>query len=129
MTVPSSSTYPDDPARDEAPHQPWEAIAAGKDFRALLRSKAQFIVAATAFFLIYYFALPVLSGYWPALMGRKVMGQFSLAYLFALSQFPMAWLVAALYLRAASRFDREAAAVLARHHATLQAAGNEEDSE
>ncbi len=93
----------------------WEAIAAGVDFRALLSSKTRFIVGATAFFLAYYFALPVLSGYWPELMKTKVIGHFSLAYVFALSQFPMAWLVAAFYVRAASRFDREAAAILARH--------------
>lgn len=46
-------------------------------------------------------------------MGAKVLGSFSLAYLFALSQFPMAWLIAGLYLRAAGRFDRQAAAILA----------------
>lgn len=93
----------------------WEEIASGADFRLLLSSKTRFIVGATAFFLAYYFALPVLSGYWPDLMKTKVIGHFSLAYVFALSQFPMAWLVAALYVRAASRFDREAAAILARH--------------
>jgi uncharacterized membrane protein (DUF485 family) len=46
-------------------------------------------------------------------MSRKVIGDFSLAYAFALSQFPMAWAVAALYLRAAERFDRAAAGVIA----------------
>jgi uncharacterized membrane protein (DUF485 family) len=97
-----------------ATSQVWDSIAAGADFRALLRAKTRFIVAATLFFLGYYFALPILSGYFPGLMGRKVIGQFSLAYVFALSQFPMAWLVAALYLRAAARFDRDAAAILSR---------------
>ncbi|MCC6265431.1 MAG: DUF485 domain-containing protein [Bryobacterales bacterium] len=92
----------------------WDSIAAGADFQALLRAKTRFIVAATLFFLGYYFALPLLSGYMPDLMSRKVIGQFSLAYVFALSQFPMTWLVAALYLRAAARFDRDAAAILSR---------------
>lgn len=98
--------------------RPWDAIAAGSDFQALLRAKTRFIVTATLFFLAYYFALPILSGYLPDVMSRKVIGQFSLAYVFALSQFPMAWIVAALYLRAASRFDRDAAAVLNRYHAS-----------
>jgi uncharacterized membrane protein (DUF485 family) len=38
-------------------------------------------------------------------MARKVFGVVNIAYLFALSQFFMAWIIAALYLRAASRFD------------------------
>jgi uncharacterized membrane protein (DUF485 family) len=36
----------------------------------------------------------------------------NLAYIFALSQFFMAWLVAWLYVRAANRFDRMAENVL-----------------
>lgn len=92
---------------------PWDRMAASADFRSLLRAKRRFIVPATLFFLVYYFALPVLTGYMPELMGRKVFGGFSLAYVFALSQFPMAWIVAALYLRAAARFDRAAAGVVA----------------
>jgi uncharacterized membrane protein (DUF485 family) len=35
-----------------------------------------------------------------------VIGQVNLAYLFALSQFFMAWIIAALYVRAANGFDR-----------------------
>jgi uncharacterized membrane protein (DUF485 family) len=104
-------------------------MAAGEDFRQLLRDKIRFISLATVFFLVFYFALPVLSGYWPELMSRKVLGQFSLAYVFALAQFPMAWAVAALYLKAAGRFDRDAAAVLARHHAEQRATIPEEEAE
>ncbi len=104
---------------------PWQRIAEGADFHALLRAKARFIVTATLFFLLCYFALPVLTGYWPDLMGRKVMGQFSLAYVFALTQFPMAWLLAAAYLRAAAKFDRDAAAILARHQSMLAKASTD----
>lgn len=89
-------------------------MAAGSDFRALLRDKRRFILPATAFFLVYYFALPILTGYLPELMRQKAIGEFSLAYVFALSQFPMAWIVAALYLRAAARFDRAADEILRR---------------
>ena len=76
------------------------------EFRALLAAKLRFIIPATVFFIIYYFALPVLVGYAPGLMEKKVIGPINLAYLFALSQFFMAWIVAALYVRAAGRFDR-----------------------
>ena len=60
---------------------------------------------ATIFFVAYYFALPVLVGYWPELMSRRVLGPINLAYLFALSQFVMAWTLMALYIRRARRFD------------------------
>jgi uncharacterized membrane protein (DUF485 family) len=116
MIATSPSTDSGNPPDTSRSLGPWDAIAAGADFQALLRAKTRFIVPATLFFLCYYFALPILSGYFPELMGRKVLGHFSLAYVFALSQFPMAWIVAALYLRAASRFDRDAAAVLNQHH-------------
>jgi uncharacterized membrane protein (DUF485 family) len=83
----------------------WERIAALEEFKALLAAKAKFIVPATIFFIVYYFALPALVGYAPRLMATKVVGVVNVAYLFALSQFLVAWVVAALYVRAAGRFD------------------------
>ena len=84
----------------------WERISAMAEFRALLAAKLRFIIPATVFFIIYYIARPVLVGYAPGLMEKKVIGPINIAYLFALSQFFMAWIVAALYVRAAGRFDR-----------------------
>src|SRR5262249_47381016 len=97
------------PARDPVDY---DRIAATPAFRALLRAKARFIVPATLFFVVYYFALPVAVGYAPAWMGRRVLGPVNLAYLFALSQFVMAWALAALYVRRAARFDRMASDVV-----------------
>ncbi|MGI8782717.1 MAG: DUF485 domain-containing protein [Acidobacteriota bacterium] len=84
----------------------WNRIASTPEFRALVDSRRRFIIPATVFFLVYYFALPILVGYAPELMKRQVVGVVNLAYLFALSQFFMAWIVAALYVRAAARWDR-----------------------
>ena len=84
----------------------WHRVTQLPEFKNMLRSKLRFIVPATLFFLIYYFALPVLVGYAPGLMSRRVLGVVNIAYLFALSQFFMAWIIAALYLRAASKFDK-----------------------
>jgi uncharacterized membrane protein (DUF485 family) len=84
----------------------WAAIEQTPEFRALVRAKRAFIVPATLFFVAYYFALPALVGYWPGLMGRPVVGHVNLAYLFALSQFVMAWAVMAAYVRRARRCDR-----------------------
>jgi uncharacterized membrane protein (DUF485 family) len=86
----------------------WERFAASSAFRELLRRKRAFVVPATVFFIVYYFALPVLVGYFPEFMNRKVIGAVNIAYIFALSQFVMAWILAGLYVRAANRFDRMA---------------------
>jgi uncharacterized membrane protein (DUF485 family) len=90
----------------------WNRIAASDRFKELVKTKLKFIIPATLFFIVYYFALPVLVGYAPELMNRKVIGSINVAYLFALSQFFMAWVVALLYVRAASRHDRMAREVV-----------------
>ena len=90
----------------------WDEIANSKPFKDLMATKRVFIVPAFLFFVVYYFALPVLVGYAPQLMATKVIGQVNLAYLFALSQFFVAWIIAALYVRAANGFDRLAADIL-----------------
>ena len=91
----------------------WDRVAAMDEFKNLLSSKRKFIVPVTIFFVVYYFALPVLVGYAPGLMASKVLGVVNLAYLFALSQFFMAWMIAALYVRAASKWDEMARKILA----------------
>ena len=79
-----------------AKEAPWEHIAAMSTFQALLVAKQRFIIPATLFFLVYYFALPLLVGYAPQVMETKVLGVINLVYVFALSQFFMAWILAAL---------------------------------
>jgi uncharacterized membrane protein (DUF485 family) len=95
------------------PVSDWDRVAANSEFRDLMAAKSRFIVPATLFFIVYYFALPILVGYAPAFMSKPVWGPVNLAYLFALSQFFMAWIVAWLYMRAAGRFDQMAKNVLA----------------
>ncbi len=99
-------------AAEDADAADWNALAASEKFKQLLKAKRRFIVPATVFFIVYYFALPVLVGYFPEFMSRKVIGAINIAYLFALSQFVMAWVIAGLYVRAANRFDRMAEAVI-----------------
>ncbi len=104
-------------AAEEAGAINWEAIAASSRFKELLRAKKRFIIPAMIFFIVYYFALPVLVGYARPLMSKPVLGPVNLAYLFALSQFFMAWIIAALYVRAANRFDRQAREIIAENSA------------
>ena len=90
----------------------WDRVAAMPEFGALLKAKAAFIVPASLFFVVYYFALPVLVGWFPELMEKRI-GPVNLAYVFALSQFFMAWAVAFVYLRKAAKFDDQANAIIA----------------
>jgi uncharacterized membrane protein (DUF485 family) len=92
----------------------WAAIERTAEFRALVRAKRAFIVPATLFFVAYYFALPALVGYWPELMSTPVAGHINVAYLFALSQFVMAWGLMAAYVHRARRYDRMVETVLRR---------------
>lgn len=100
-------------ADEDADAADWDRVAAEPEFKELLASKRRFIVPMTVFFVVYYFALPVLVGYAPRLMETRVLG-LNLAYLFALSQFFMAWIVAALYVRAAGGWDKTARRVIER---------------
>jgi len=92
----------------------WEVIEADPDFIGLLKSKAAFVAPATAFFVVYYFALPIGVGWYPELMETRVWGAVNVAYLFAFSQFIMAWILAGLYVAVAAGWDRRAAAVIAK---------------
>lgn len=100
-------------ADEDAQIADWEGIAAQPQFKALLAAKLKFIVPATLFFVVYYFALPVLVGWFPELMEKRI-GPVNLAYVFALSQFFMAWILAYVYLRKASQFDDQAHAIVSK---------------
>jgi uncharacterized membrane protein (DUF485 family) len=84
------------------------------EFRALVAQKLGFIAPATVFFISYYFALPILVGYARDLMDTRVLGPVNIAYLFALSQFFMAWTLAALYVKTAAGWDRTSRQLLER---------------
>ena len=101
-------------ADEDADEADWDRVAAAEEFKTLLASKRRFIIPATIFFLVYYIALPLLVGYAPRLMDRRVLGPLNLAYLFALSQFFMAWIIAALYVRAAGKWDAMAHRIIDR---------------
>ena len=63
----------------------WDRIYSSRAYRQMIRQKTIAIVAMTVFFIVYYFALPVLVGYRPDLMARTVWGKVNWAYL---SHFP-----------------------------------------
>jgi uncharacterized membrane protein (DUF485 family) len=90
----------------------WDELEASSEFHELIAAKRRFLAPAVAFFLVYYFALPISNGLAPEFMRTNVIGHINIAYLFALSEFVMAWLLAYLYIaRAGKVFDRLSDAV------------------
>ena len=104
----SARGHPAELPEDEAGwNDEWEGIEHTEEFKTLVRSRWRFVLPATVFFLIYYFLLPVLNGTATDFMRQEVVGHVNIAYLFALSQFVMAWLLAWLYIRQSNNvFDR-----------------------
>jgi uncharacterized membrane protein (DUF485 family) len=107
------------PKRFEADKTEWDRIADTQESKDLMATKKVFVIPAFVFFLAYYFLLPVLVGYAPQFMAIKVIGNVNLAYLFALSQFFMAWTIAGLYVKASDDFDKLAKDIIekAENHA------------
>jgi uncharacterized membrane protein (DUF485 family) len=99
--------------RDQAE---WDRIAESREFKDLIAMKKTFIVPAFIVFLVHFFALAVLVGYAPRLASTRVIGTVTVAYLFALSQFVVGWVIAALYLLAATKFDALTKDLLAQIH-------------
>jgi uncharacterized membrane protein (DUF485 family) len=106
--------------RYEADKTEWDRIAETREFKDLMATKKIFIIPAFVFFIVYYFLLPILVGYAPQFMATKVIGEVNLAYLFALSQFFMAWTVAWLYVKAANNFDRLAKDIIKQAESHVQ---------
>jgi uncharacterized membrane protein (DUF485 family) len=109
MSSSPSDTHPTTPTPD------WEKLEAKPEFRALLARKAKFIISSTIFFVVYYFALLILVGWFPDIMKQEVLGRLNVAYVFALSQFFMAWGLAWIYTRQAAQWDKLAAAIIKNH--------------
>jgi uncharacterized membrane protein (DUF485 family) len=82
----------------------WVRVERTQAFKELIRQKKAFIIPATIFFVIFYFGLPVLTGF-TTLLDVQVVGSISLAYLYAFAQFAMTWILMHLYLSRANRWD------------------------
>ena len=90
----------------------WEALSKRPDFRELIAAKKRFIIPCCLFFVVYYFLFLYLVGWHPEIMKKPVLGKVNWAYIYALSQFFMAWGLAWLYLRKSASLDRLAAEVI-----------------
>lgn len=88
------------------PQPDWAAIDQDPRFQALHKKKTLFLWSLMLFSIIYYFLLPIGAAYFQDLFNIKVWGPVNIGLLFALSEFVVAWALAAIYAERANRqFD------------------------
>ena len=90
----------------------WDELAHDFDFRALQRERRRFTVPATIFALLFFFALPLSVAIAPRFMMEPIAGAFNRAACLALFEFAMAWMMLALYMKVAKKFDARAEAIV-----------------
>jgi uncharacterized membrane protein (DUF485 family) len=92
----------------------WDEIIRDPRFQSLHRRKQLFLWGLMALSVVYYFLLPIGAAYHQELFKIRVWGVVNVGLLFALSEFVVAWAIAIVYSRKASRdFDRMAAEIAA----------------
>ncbi|PPC84950.1 MAG: hypothetical protein CTY37_09155 [Methylotenera sp.] len=91
----------------------WQAIEADPRFQALHRDKNHFLWRMMLVALVYFFCLPIATAYFQPILTIKIWGVINIGLLFALSQFVLAWCIAAIYAkRANAEFDARAKALI-----------------
>jgi len=99
------------------PQPDWAAIDQDPRFQALHKKKMSLLWGLMLFSVGYYFLLPVGAAYFQDIFKIKIWGPVNIGILFALSEFIVAWAVAAIYARRANRqFDAMSAEILRDAH-------------
>jgi uncharacterized membrane protein (DUF485 family) len=92
----------------------WDAIIRDPRFQTLHRRKSAFLWGLMIVSVVYYFLLPIGAAYFQDIYKIRVWGVVNVGILFALSEFVVAWAIAIIYSRKASReFDVMAAQLAA----------------
>ena len=89
---------------DEKKKRDYSAIVQTQQFQQLLREKKRFILPFTLFFLVFYFALPIMTSY-TSVLNNRFYGYITWAWVFAFAQFIMTWALCMIYSKKAVRFD------------------------
>lgn len=100
----------------------WRSIDAHPQFQELHRRKSRFLWSLMIFSVIYYFLLPIGAAYFTDIFRIKVWGPVNVGILFALSEFVVAWLIAYVYARVASRTFDPMAEQIVRHASSMGSA-------
>jgi uncharacterized membrane protein (DUF485 family) len=85
--------------REAAPD--WRAIEGSPEFQELVKSRRSFLVPATIVFFVGAIGYLLLAAFDHGLMGKQVLGGIPLAWLAALTQVLLTWILTWAYLRRA----------------------------
>ena len=86
-------------------------VAQSSRFRTLTGKKKKFILPLTVFFLVFYFSLPILTSY-TNVLERPAIGDISWAWIYAVAQFIMTWVLCIVYVRRFQKFDKDAEEII-----------------
>ncbi|WP_121614819.1 DUF485 domain-containing protein [Virgibacillus halodenitrificans] len=89
----------------------YERVAAGRSFKKLILERKKFIIPLTVFFLVFYFALPVLTSY-STILNSPAVGEISWAWIFAFAQFVMTWVLCIVYVKKSASFDKQSERII-----------------
>lgn len=92
----------------------YDKIAAQPSFKALAKRKTAFLWSLTAFFLLAYMLLPVLTSY-TKVLHQPAIGNITWVWIYSAALFIMTWGLAHLYVAKANSFDKEAKAIIAEY--------------
>ncbi len=85
-------------------HEEWVRIERTSAFQEYSRKRKVFLISATIFFLVFFFAFVFLAAFTTVLNGKAV-GPLTWAYIYGLAQFAMTWIVMHIYVNRANHWD------------------------
>jgi uncharacterized membrane protein (DUF485 family) len=79
----------------------WQAIEGSPEFQELVKARRSFLVPATIVFLVGAIGYLLLAAFAQGFMGKEILGGIPIAWVAALSQVLLTWLITWAYLRKA----------------------------
>ncbi|MFS0643350.1 DUF485 domain-containing protein [Siminovitchia sp. 179-K 8D1 HS] len=86
----------------------YSKIARTEEFAELKRSKMIFIWPVVILFFCLYLSLPLMAAYAKPLMSKFLFGNITFGYLYGVSLYFVAWILAFVYFFKAKAFDKKA---------------------
>jgi uncharacterized membrane protein (DUF485 family) len=80
----------------------WEVVEGSAEFGELTSARRRLVVPLLAVFVVWFGGYLLLTAYAHGFMGESIYRGFTVGYLLALSQIAMAWILAWIYIRAAT---------------------------
>ncbi|ACR32819.1 DUF485 domain-containing protein [Burkholderia glumae] len=90
----------------------WCEVLADPRFRLIAQKRRKTIVAIGAIAAFYYFAIPAVIAWAPALFAIRLTGGFNVGVAFAISQYPVGGVLCWVFMRSMARLDLERQALL-----------------